>query len=456
MFVPRTFTVGRMKLNELAFVTCKFGGKSWCQLGTFERLCGFKPHSQRDPVKMMKKEVFNVVSTHDNVPTYGFKTVNSLDLDPYRLASWSKKRNEVLLEDPRGFSVSVTVENFFEVLAASNGNIENGVISRKLAYAWSDKGCRFKLVDAESETWAEDVKNSNDVVDAYENTAYLSNKDLVVGETYDGSEDCPGKFMYLGKLKSYDGLLHAHAIENKKYDVKACCSACKWWHEEDDLEREEKFTFCMLDYDTTRSNIRRFGPFVQRSSISKMLIGKTDQNELNFHMFNDKNRKADWTAMKEVLDNSLFFNKIDLSTVTTHNMSFMQNLNNCSFETFKFLLDDNVDVWDKNKLFPFCPSQFTSRFFMWSGKHNKVVQVVKRNYYIVTNKAEYEVLAADDEPTFMRNIWLSKKLHSLEECYNEVQPKTLKARLENGNEVPECIMMMMLDMQRQHLNQHLK
>ena len=53
-FVPQQITCGMFNGN--AFVTCGYKYEKWLNVSIFERLCGYKPHAQRDPEKMLMNE----------------------------------------------------------------------------------------------------------------------------------------------------------------------------------------------------------------------------------------------------------------------------------------------------------------------------------------------------------------------------------------------------------------
>ena len=98
-FIPEKVTLGKFK--DYAFLTCKFNDEKWVSPSVFERLCGYKPHTQRDSKKELKKAIFNVVDVIDNEPTKGFRFV-SYGGNVYGISDFNDSGN-VILRDPRGF-----------------------------------------------------------------------------------------------------------------------------------------------------------------------------------------------------------------------------------------------------------------------------------------------------------------------------------------------------------------
>ena len=214
-YVPNKITVGMFNGTD-GFVTCKYKGEKWLQVSIFERLCSFKPHRQLSCEKEIKKALAGAVFEHDNVPTEGFKFC-AADNDLYKLYHKYGSRGDVVLEDPRGFNIAITEDNFFGLLSSSGFSMKDRVILRKLAYAWSDRDCRFLLVDAETDKFNKTQDASSKIIKAVDTMTYLTKKQLQVGHIY--LTKTGEKYMYLGEHSTYSGRCHLNAYDNGWYSL---------------------------------------------------------------------------------------------------------------------------------------------------------------------------------------------------------------------------------------------
>ena len=155
-YVPKRLTLGKVKDESGAFVTCRYKNDKWMNPTVFERLSGFKPSVSRNSETELKKAVFGAVWSEENTPTSGFSFVD-WNKDLYNLYYHSSECDDasecddVVLLDPRGFKVAVTADNFWQMMQCAGMNMEDGKISHKFAYAWAVNSNRFQLVDAESD-----------------------------------------------------------------------------------------------------------------------------------------------------------------------------------------------------------------------------------------------------------------------------------------------------------------
>lgn len=260
-YVPAKISVGMFN-GTCGFVTCKYKGEKWLQIGIFERLCKFKPHRQMSCETELKKAMSGAVFEYDNVPTTGFKYVKSNE-DLYTMHRKWNERGDIVLDDPRGFSIAITDDNFFKLLESSGFNVKAGVIDRKLAYAWNETDCRFQLVDAETEKFSKVQAASSKILKKVDSTIYLTKRQLQLGRVYESKDGT--KLMYMGEHSTYSGDCHLDAFDNGGH-----YALDRHLEDRTDCTRKDPSVFFRLD-----SN--RYNQFYfLTSSCSKLLVKELD------------------------------------------------------------------------------------------------------------------------------------------------------------------------------------
>lgn len=298
-YVPAKITVGMFNGSN-GFVTCKYNNEKWVQLGVFERLCKFKPHRQMSCETELKKAMSGAVFEHDNVPTEGFKYVKACT-DLYTLHHRCSDRGDVIIEDPRGFKIAITDDNFYSVLESSGFNVKNGVICRKLAYAWNDGNTRFRLVDAETAEFSEIQKKSSKIIKKVDTTAYLAKKQLQVGHVYESKTG--EKLMYMGVHPTYSGDCHLDAIDT------GCYSLDFFIGSRTDCTRTAAFVFFKLD-----SNAPSNSRYLLAGSCSKMLTRELDFDCSNV---NFNGMPCTFSNIAADMEVNPLFNKLDVKCLTS-------------------------------------------------------------------------------------------------------------------------------------------
>ena len=316
-YVPNKITVGMFNGTD-GFVTCKYKGEKWLQVSIFERLCGFKPHRQLSCEKEIKKALAGAVFEHDNVPTEGFKFC-AADNDLYKLYHKYGSRGDVVLEDPRGFNIAITEDNFFGLLSSSGFSIKDRVILHKLAYAWSDRDCRFLLVDAETDKFNKTQDASNKIIKAVDATTYLTKKQLQIGHIY--LTKTGEKYMYLGEHPTYSGRCHLNAYDN------GCYSLETYLADRTDMTRENPIVLFRLFSKTPHQPCE----YVLQSSCSKLFTEELDEDGSAYRY---RDIACTYENIKQDMAFQPLFNKLDFKRLTYCNAATEL----VSFDTFRKVL----------------------------------------------------------------------------------------------------------------------
>ena len=207
IYRPSKFTIGysdQHKANSsnesmvFGFPSCRWikAGK-WTELGFFtSNTGGYKPHSQRDAEKQLKKDLGLKVEEIDNEPIGGFRLVEMNH--GYRSGT-----NYAVVRDPRGFCLRLD-ERFVErvVLKWKLGISGGGEIEGKWFYAWQNE--RFVGIKPES-ALAEVTVDDSKLEDQSKELKSFQVKDLVAGKVYDmcasnGDKSNVERVVYLGEI----------------------------------------------------------------------------------------------------------------------------------------------------------------------------------------------------------------------------------------------------------------
>ena len=417
--------------NGNAFVSCHYKYDKWCNVAIFERLCGFKPHAQRDPEKMLKKTIFNAVETIDNTPVSGFSFVD-FNKDLYGLYYHSYNCTDIVLQDPRGFNVAITAENFWNMMKCAGMNMKDGkIIDHKFAYAWIGNGSRFLIVDAESDDFVKCKAESDKYKDKIDNKRYLTKKQLEVGKTYLGSELMKGKYVYLGEMPIYETYYHENALKNKAYeDIEKYVI-----HKEyGDKTAVSRLVFYKLD--------DAYTPFCFLSSISKKIEKEIDE-DLSQHKMHDDNEKCvSLTAIQEIMTTSLQFNKIDLNTVKDDNLKLYP------FEDFKAILNYSYGHNNDFDASPYC-DMYANYCKLYVDSHVEVKDKLHASYMPSAFNSQHLYLTGYckirkehdriSNCLYYCNDFVLANVHDDKVAYDLLQPKVIDMKYENGKDVPSAV-----------------
>lgn len=306
-FIPDTFTLGRF--NDSAFITCKFNKEKWVSPSMFERLCGYKPHTQRDTCKELKKAIFNAVETMENVPTKGFRLV-SYGGNLYNVNEFNTTGN-VVLHDPRGFNFSVTLNEFFDLLSANGGNMKDNVLDNiECVYAWTAKKHWRYLMPTNSPHYAQALKKSKEVKKAVDETVYIGKRDLVVGRMYSGSSKMPGKFIYMGEHDVYSNDCQLDAFSRQSYS-----NVQTFIKRTADITAEKRHVFYRVGATGLNKDFydKAYDPYVCRGSLSKLLLEECqDGKNLGVTMYNS-DKPCSYENVLADMEKCMRFHRIDLA-----------------------------------------------------------------------------------------------------------------------------------------------
>ena len=432
-FVPQQMTVGMFNGN--AFVTCRYKYDKWLNVSMFERLCGYKPHSQRDPEKMLKKNIFNAVETIDNTPISGFSFVD-FNKDLYGLYYNSYDCTDVVLQDPRGFNVAVTAENFWYMLRCAGMNMKDGeIIDHKFAYAWSSGASRFLIVDAESDTFthclSESCKHKADI----DSTKYMTASQLEVGKVYKTTDD--HEVVYLGKHDTYSDLCHLEAYDNKGY-LKS--SIDKFCHDRTDLTGIDKHVFFVLGVKINKycgyeipgiSYGTDCNPYVAKKSVSKYILKKLPDNTMSKYKMYNTDVAVTYDKIIDDMQHSLFFNKLDFAK------------SDKSYEKLDlehFISEYGYDDRHVCASFPFMKWDRAKCIYADTNSYGNFKTVEINAYEASAGRHDYVIRNGDDSYSYSYYNSRNENRHNnitVEELYDIVQPYVKTFYLENGNKVDQ-------------------
>jgi len=454
-FVPQTITVGRFG-GANGFVTCRYEYDKWQNISIFERLCKYKPHDQRDPEKQLKKTIYNAVSVFDNEPVSGFAYVDHNN-DLYCL-TYHDDSDDIVLHDPRGFNVAVTVDNFWYMMNCCGDTMTDGVMDHKFAYAWHKYTGRFMIVDAETSAFKKCKEASDKFKIKIDTNTYLTKKQLEVGKVYLGTDKFPGKHMYLGEMDVYDADYHKDAMTNKRYaDFDKYCKEKQYGN----IFGKSRLVFYRIDDKDKHEKMTPY-PFSFRSSISKMLEREVDLSKEGVKllpMFNDKTKLATYENIREYMTTCQLFNKIDFRT-------YSEGSKKCPFDMFNSIIESILDNSLYHKIpfdiFPHTKYEchlcafkvgnaersagygYYIRGFYNSGRNycDKYVNISLADAYAKTPEYKiYEAVSGNDY--WRRQEFDRLKNISIQELYDYLCPLMCEAKFENGKAVRDIDMLIL-------------
>lgn len=167
MKLPEEIVVGfNSEINNLSFITYQKNKDELAKQKSFD--------SWRD--KKIEPKIFK------NEPVTGHKLIFFVGGSSY----YESRLAQARMEDPRGFSFEIKVDNLMQLLTSSN--LINQKLDGKYIYGWN--GTELKLIDINSEEYK--AQKQRDTLTEYDP------KDCVPGEFYhkDGKD-----YLFLGKIK---------------------------------------------------------------------------------------------------------------------------------------------------------------------------------------------------------------------------------------------------------------
>ena len=440
-FVPSDIVLGMFE-NEYAFATCKYKYDKWLAPSIFKRLCGFAPHDQRDPEQQLKKTIYNAVTTVPNEPVEGFKYFEHNE-NVYGMVYHDEECHDMTVEDPRGFKVSITAEDFYFMLEKCGFNMENGVMTgHKFAYAWVDRDSRFKIVDAETAKFKKVKEASDKLKHKTDNSLFLTKSKLEVGKVYKGTEKMPGKYMYMGVHDIYSREYHLNALKNGSYlvgedlkEAKATDGNTKDWTHE-----KHMVFYKICDHANV---VGQYDPYVTRSSISKHLDSEVKEDFSKHLMHNGK--PLTYENVKADMEHSPQFNMLDVK-------SYSPCAKELSLEDFKLWFDvkkrHSVYYKDDARLAPF-ELNWRDEARFWSEPYRRIVKVdINKQYNYGSGKDTYTVffnkMSDFDDYSYYRreNTTVATLANNLdaESTFEALRPRIPTAKFMSGIQVPDLFM----------------
>jgi len=456
MFIPDKVVVGKFNANEqmgcsrdyrAGFVTCRFKHEKWVSPTVFERLCGFKPNVQRDAEKELRKAIENAVDEIDNVPVAGFKIAGFHD----NIYGYCSKDydvvGDVILEDPRGFCIGVTLEEMFSLLDKAGGNLKGHAFeSLKLAYGWGPSMSLHLVSDADK--WYEKAKaESQKKAKALRSIKSVKKAELVVGKAYKTfSPDIKkvpipvGTYIYMGIHDTYSIKCHKNALKHGTYSHAAFIEDEAYGR--GDLGRSStsgKMVFYHVGAKWTGkpwSDIDRQLPYYFRADISQIFESEVEIPKAEMHnsslLVTCENIKAD-------MEKCLLFNKLSLQPLGYADYSrslFETCYGYCNTQGLKLIHSTERHPYDT------FPAELMSSPIFWSPAKSDWIKLQTYSANRSQRTSDWVVKQSRQAPA---NSWSfsyhtrREELKSLsyDKVYDLMKPQYMRLKLENGHELPE-------------------
>ena len=436
-FVPQQITCGMFNGN--AFVTCRYKYEKWLNVSIFERLCGYKPHAQRDPEKMLKKTIFNAVESIDNVPISGFSFVD-FNTDLYNMYYRSYDCTDMVLQDPRGFNVAITAENFWYMRKCARMNMKDGtVLDHKFAYAWSSSTSRFLIVDAESNAFAKCLSESCKHKAKADCTAYVTASQLEVGKVYKTSDN--HEVVYLGKHDTYSSICHLEAYDSKEYLKSSIDKFCNDRTDLTGIDRHVFFVlgvkineYCGYESPSSKGN-NNYGtdcnPYVAKKSVSKYILQKLPDSTLSKYKMYNTDVTVTYDKIIDDMQHSLFFNKLDFAK---------SDISYEKLDLEHFISEYGYDSRHVCASFPFVAWDRAACIYADISKNGKFKIVKIKSFEASAGRHDYVISNGNVSYSYGYYSSLNESKYNsitVEELYDIVQPYVNTFYLENGNKVDQ-------------------
>lgn len=221
-YIPRNIVIGKGKIRqnvrkydpglepitEISLPSCRFKMKTWTDMDTFESLSGYRPTNMADKTKEIEKMVTGNVFELENEPV-SLKLVSYASSSPYMEYSYYMRIGYVILEDPRGFMVSVEAHDFINTVLTHGGTIESTheIGNLKFVYSWledmhdSKKPGGFILTAVDSDEYKNAIFQ-DDLEQEINTRVKMKQSDLEIGKVYDYDTGARSdiRIMYVGKM----------------------------------------------------------------------------------------------------------------------------------------------------------------------------------------------------------------------------------------------------------------
>lgn len=463
-FFPKQVVAGFFEGTK-AFITCKDKQEKWIGIGVFKRLVGYAPHEQRSSEIKLKKIINRATCIYDNEPTEGFKIV-AFNTDCYDIAL--QDNEDVILEDPRGFSIAITKTNFYDILFDNKANIKDGVLAGQYVYGFPSYGSRFALVPINSKLYIDNIEKCKAYYSELDNTKFLTKSKLQVGHVYTGSSSFSGKYMYLGTKNIY----------SRNYTEKCICAAISQQKTSETLSISkngcidiDSYNKNCYTYNRVRKDIMLFyrldhkgkhSMFVELNSITRKLVAEDTNIDLSKYTFSFIDTvPATYENIKKYVDSSIRYNQIDVSYFTPE--STKQCICLANKELFKILFDystKETKYKNFNHILSFIPG-YESVFYSINKFASTVDAIKFRNhnykfsgmciesetaFNITSNSKCYSYSVTLESDAYRKDRYyyhsrfdgkalVDNEKISADELYDKIQPMSLNLKTVDGVDV---------------------
>lgn len=467
-YIPNKITVGlfnyeceTIKNNTVpaGFISWKNPKGKWRSPSIFERLCGFKPHKQLDSVKELTKTIKNCVIEYDNVPVSSLKVI-SWNEDVYSMDNTNNHydcTHNVLLEDPRGFVIGISNDDFFELLKYSGWNLKDGILNVEVVYASVFYNSGLILLPTTHNKYQEIADKSKKLFEKEKSKdTYITKSQLKVGHVYMSSEHAPfkkGEYMYLGIHNTYSLRCHVEAVRTGKYHLDKYLNNEKRNQDIWQQTTKGRMIFYKINSSEKKWNAHHsalYNPeeiYVARPNISKCF---THEVELDKYakMYNDSSKKVTYENVLADMQKSIIFNKIKLLNYTPEINNIYCTYRPISYDAFELLLAHNDLANRKHTNKNYIPHYYPkpcnpfSLPFKTTLSHADLtyigIKVLDDNHNSLIDDGELEYFTCNARykyNNYYRNNIKFKATFS--EIYNKLKPEIPDITLKNGYKISD-------------------
>ena len=442
IFIPKTFSIG-LDDKYCGFPSMRLKDGKWTNIGFFElHNGGYKPYVQQDKEKEIMKAVTQKVQEVDNVPTEGFRLISLHGM--YNHTNLYRDISLVKLQDPRGWSVCIDINDFQSLLTKNGFNLKDCVlVGLKLMYSWrrvnANSNAPFSLVIADETT--EEIKvATSKYTTSIDETTFIKPSQYEVGKVYSSnvSKVAGCKCMYLGIHDVYSEEVHLKAVMRKDYS-----DLPEFEKDRADITGKKHVFYC-LSYEPSKTKYGLLGnspeksPYYVINSLSKLFEKVEDLDCTKYKMYNDESKPVTLANVKADMEVSAMFNKLDLSDMANMHKSYIDyKLFEDIFGFFNRVNDNTLDA----KTFPFHASYIRGCMFLYSECCNLPFTV--NTYRITEHTGQYRIIRAMADNYLYRNSIIKEYTFNYDEAsvvfkkmYNDYAPKMVQYFFENGKQVP--------------------
>ena len=449
VYIPKAFTIGLSQSSDnVGFPSMKTPDGKWTSVGVFEKICGFKPWTQRNEEKEITKALNQAVDEIENAPTTGFKIVDLCKNSYSKFTNIFDSCACATLRDPRGWLVTVKLNELQHILEAADFNVVDGEISGiKLMYAWDKWNMCFTLEVADERSL--EIQRATSSLFTYKNSIkYTKPSKFEVGKVYSSSNSkvAGHKFMYMGVHDVYSSYLHADAILSKKYDID------RFLNDKNDITSRDVHVFYCIDFNKDSichyygNNIGasafESSPYLLVKNLSKLFEDVSDSIEGDFTMYNDI-APVTYDAIADDMSKSALFNLIDLKSSQLADI-YWPTFRDLAGAIHEYRSHERCEC--ECRAYPLNTSAFSSSIVMHCSPHTCEYDTSKSFTSFCISSGYYNDKYNIDNPNaktswpfktyFERKFTQANREIVLKSIYDELKPKVFQYKFMNGNDVP--------------------